>query len=80
MSITGFLPADISYEITHQVNLHGNSTGFEINACPRPAEIASDKLVFVLTCPTGKLAKYSVLNIKQDYLEMQFSSAFVAVK
>ena len=56
-------------------------TGFEINACPRQAEIASGKLFFGLTCPTGQLTKYSIFNnIKQDYLEMQFMSAFVAIK
>ena len=56
-------------------------TGFEINACPRQAEIALSKLFFDLTCPTGKLNKYRVLgNVKQDYLEMQFRSAFVAIK
>ena len=55
--------------------------GFEIKACPRQAEIASSKLFFGLICPTGKVTKYSILNnIKQDYLEMQFKSAFVAIK
>ena len=34
-----------------------------------------------LTCPMGKLTKYSILNnIMQDYLEIQFRSSFVAIK
>ena len=57
------------------------NTGFEINARPKKAEIASGKLYFRLTCPTDKLTKYSVLNnIKQNYLGMQFRCAFVAIK
>ena len=67
--------AEIQTLITHA------RPGFEINVCPSQAEIASGKLFFGLTCPTGKLTKYSVLNnLKQDYLEMQFISAFVAIK
>ena len=39
------------------------------------------QVVFRLTCPTGKLTKYSVLNsFKQDYSETNFKSAFVAIK
>ena len=54
--------------------------GFEINACPRQAEIASGNLFFSLLCSTGKLTNYSVSNnIKQDYLEMQFRFAFVVI-
>ena len=60
---------------------HSVKAGFEINACPRQVEIASGKLFFGLTCPAGKLTKNSVLNnIKQDYLEMKFWSAFIAIK
>ena len=67
--------AEIQTLITHA------RPGFEINTCQRQAEIASGKLFFSLTCLTGKLTKYSILNnLKQDYLEMQFSSAFVAIK
>ena len=52
-----------------------------LSACPRQAKIALAKLFFDLTCPTGKLTKYSVLTkIKQDYLKMQFRSAFVGIK
>ena len=52
-----------------------------LSACPKQAETASGKLFFDLTSPTGKLTKYSVLNsFKQDYLEMQFRPAFVAIK
>ena len=54
------------------------------NACPMQTKIASSKLFFGLTCPMGKLPKCNVLsNIKQnkqDYLEMQFRSAFGAMK
>ena len=60
------------------------NTGFEINACPLARgklKLPRAKLFFGLACPTGKLTKYSILNnIKQDYLEMQFRSAFVAIK
>ena len=57
------------------------NTGFEINACLRQAEIASGKLFFSLTCSTDKLTKYSASNnFKQDYLEAQLRSSFIAIK
>ena len=69
-----------NFRYTHWFSLQTSFTGFEINACPRQAEMASDQLFYGLTCPTGKLTKYSVLNVNQDYLEKQFKSAFVAIK
>ena len=51
--------------------------GFEINACPKQAEIASGKLFFAFTCPTAKLIKCSLLS--KDYLERQIV-AFSTIK
>ena len=66
---------------TQMENNSNNITGFEINACPRQAEIASGKLFYGLTCPTGKLTKHSISNnIKQDYLETLSRSAVLAIK
>ena len=61
-----------------------DTSGVKINACPMQTKIASGKLFFGLSCSMGKLTKCSVLNNikqkKQEYLEMQFRSAFGAIK
>ena len=50
-------------------------------ACLRQGEIGLGKLYFDFTCSMGKPTKCSILNnIKQDYLDTQIRSAFVAIK
>ena len=49
----------LGFRLDFEFGLGSTSAAFIINACWRQAEIASVKLFFGLTCPTGKLTKYS---------------------